>query len=177
MDRSRTTTLVTGGAGFIGSHLVEALLAEGRRVVVLGDLSSGDPANVPDDADLEVADLTDAGAVSRVVDAAAPRAIYHLAAQASVTASVADPARDLAVNVAGTLHVLEAARAHDAPVVFASTGGALYGPDAPRPTSEEFPPVPLSPYGASKLAGEGYLRTWASAHGQPHTVLRLGNVY
>jgi UDP-glucose 4-epimerase len=171
------TVVVTGGAGFIGSHLVDALLAEGRRVVVVDDLSSGRAARVPSAADLEVVDLTDTPALDRVIDAARPRAIYHLGAQASVTASVADPARDLAVNVGGTLHVAEAARRHDAPVVFASTGGALYGPDAPRPTGEDFPPVPLSPYGASKLAGEGYLRTWASAYGQPHAVLRLGNVY
>ena len=119
---------------------------------------------VPAAADLEVVDITDARALDAVLDVARPHAIYHLAAQASVTASVTDPGRDLAVNVAGTLHVLEAARRHDAPVVFASTGGALYGPDAPRPTSEDFPPVPLSPYGASKLAGEGYLRTWAAAN-------------
>jgi UDP-glucose 4-epimerase len=171
------TVVVTGGAGFIGSHLAGALLAEGRRVVVVDDLSAGREANVPAGADLERLDITDAAALDAVVDRSRPASIYHLAAQASVVASVEDPVRDLAVNVLGTLHVLEAARRHDAPVVFASTGGALYGADAPRPTSEDFPPVPLSPYGASKLAGEGYLRTWAAANGQPHTVLRLGNVY
>jgi UDP-glucose 4-epimerase len=171
------TVVVTGGAGFIGSHLAAALLAEGRRVVVVDDLSAGREALVPSGAQLEVVDVTDAAALDAVVDRAAPAAIYHLAAQASVVASVADPARDLAVNVLGTLHVLEAARRHAAPVVFASTGGALYGPDAPRPTNEDFLPVPLSPYGASKLAGEGYVRTWAAANDTPHTVLRLGNVY
>ena len=171
------TVIVTGGAGFIGSNLADALLAEGRRVVVVDDLSTGRESVVPSAAHLEQLDITDAAALDAVVDRVRPAAVYHLAAQASVVASVEDPARDLAVNVLGTLHVLEAARRHDAPVVFASTGGALYGTDAPRPTSEQFPPVPLSPYGASKLAAEGYLRTWAIAHGQQHTVLRLGNVY
>jgi UDP-glucose 4-epimerase len=171
------TVVVTGGAGFIGSNLSDALLAEGRRVVVVDDLSSGRESVVPSAAHLERLDITDAAALTAVVDSARPAAVYHLAAQASVVASVDDPARDLAVNVLGTLNVLEAARRHDAPVVFASTGGALYGTDAPRPTSEQFPPIPLSPYGASKLAAEGYLRTWAIANGQPHTVLRLGNVY
>jgi UDP-glucose 4-epimerase len=177
MSLDGSPVVVTGGAGFIGSHLVDALVAEGRRVVVLDDLSAGRSERVPAGVDLEPVDITDRPALDRTMDALAPAAVYHLAAQASVTRSVAEPARDLAVNVAGTLHVLEAARRHGAPLVFASTGGALYGANAPRPTTEEFPPVPLSPYGASKLAGEGYIRTWAVAHGAPHAVLRLGNVY
>jgi UDP-glucose 4-epimerase len=103
--------------------------------------------------------------------------VCHLAAQASVTVSVADPVRDCTSNVLGTLNVCEAARKRRAPVVFASTGGALYGDDAPRPTPEDFVPEPLSPYGASKLAGEAYVATWARLHGTPNVVLRLGNVY
>jgi UDP-glucose 4-epimerase len=174
---SRTTAVVTGGAGFIGSHLTDALLAEGTDVVVLDDLSSGRPANLPAQASLEVADLVDRATVDRVMDAATPARVFHVAAQASVTASVADPARDCEVNVVGTLNVLEAAHRHQAPVVFTSTGGALYGNDAPLPTSEECIPVPLSPYGASKWAGEAYVLTWARASGLPHAVCRLGNVY
>jgi UDP-glucose 4-epimerase len=106
-----------------------------------------------------------------------PGAFFHLAAQASVTASVAEPERDCAVNVVGTLHVLEAAERHRAPVVFTSTGGALYGDDAPLPTSEERYPAPLSPYGASKWAAESYVTTWARKAGIPHAVCRLANVY
>jgi UDP-glucose 4-epimerase len=100
-----------------------------------------------------------------------------LAAQASVTASVSDPLRDCEVNVAGTLNVVEAALRHAAPVVFTSTGGALYGNSAPLPTTEERIPAPLAPYGASKWAAESYITTWARAHGVPHAVCRLGNVY
>jgi UDP-glucose 4-epimerase len=171
------TAVVTGGAGFIGSHVVDALLAEGAEVTVVDDLSTGRERQVADAADLEVADIADRSALDAVMDAVRPAAIYHVAAQASVTASVADPGRDCAVNVQGTLNVLEAATRHRAPVVFTSTGGALYGNDAPIPTAEERLPAPLSPYGASKWAGEAYVVTWATAAGLPHAVLRLGNVY
>jgi UDP-glucose 4-epimerase len=174
---SRGTAVVTGGAGFVGSHLTDALLAEGTEVVVLDDLSSGRQVNLSPQAALEVADIVDRVAVDRVMDAAAPDQVFHVAAQASVTASVADPVRDCEVNVVGTLNVLEAAHRHQAPVVFTSTGGALYGNDAPLPTPEDRIPVPLAPYGASKWAGEAYVLTWARASGLPHAVCRLGNVY
>ncbi|HEY5389918.1 MAG TPA: NAD-dependent epimerase/dehydratase family protein [Solirubrobacteraceae bacterium] len=171
------SAIVTGGAGFIGSHLVDALLAEGREVVVIDDLSSGKQERVADAATLEVADISDAAAVDRIFDAVRPEAVFHLGAQASVTASVADPRRDCEVNVAGTLNVLEAARRHGAPVVFTSTGGALYGNDAPLPTGEDRIPAPLAPYGASKWAGESFVSTWSRAHGVAHAICRLGNVY
>ncbi|HEY2537792.1 MAG TPA: SDR family NAD(P)-dependent oxidoreductase [Solirubrobacteraceae bacterium] len=169
--------LVTGGAGFIGSHMVDALLAEGARVTVIDDLSSGDARRVSPDAELCRVDITDRSALDAIVDGAEPEAIFHLAAQSSVTVSVTDPVRDCAVNVGGTLNVLEAASRHRAPVVFTSTGGALYGNDAPIPTSEERIPAPLAPYGASKWAGEAYIRTWSASSGIPHAVCRLGNVY
>jgi UDP-glucose 4-epimerase len=171
------SAIVTGGAGFIGSHVVDALLADGKRVVAVDDLSFGDAARVADEADLEELDIVDGDAVKRTVGAAAPSAIYHLAAQSSVTVSVDDPARDCAVNVQGTMNVLEAAKQRSTPVIFASTGGALYGNDAPLPTSEDRLPSPLAPYGASKWAGEAYLVTWANATGTPHAICRLGNVY
>jgi UDP-glucose 4-epimerase len=172
-----SSAIVTGGAGFIGSHVVDALLATGWRVVVVDDMSSGDPARVAAEADVVELDIVDLDALRRVVEQARPEAIYHLAAQASVVESVKDPVRDCEVNVRGTLNVLEAARVCGAPVVFTSTGGALYGDDAPRPTPETEFALPLSPYGASKLAAEGYVRTWASSSRIPHTICRLGNVY
>jgi UDP-glucose 4-epimerase len=169
--------LVTGGAGFIGSHVVDALLADGWQVVVVDDLSTGDARRVAGEATLEVVDITDRAGLDSVVDAARPAAIFHLAAQASVTRSVSDPGRDLEINVHGTLNVLEAATRHDAPVVFTSTGGALYGNEAILPTPEDTPPAPISPYGASKWAAEAYLTTWRESGGILHTICRLGNVY
>jgi UDP-glucose 4-epimerase len=112
-----------------------------------------------------------------VVEEIKPDVIFHLAAQASVVASVEDPGRDCEVNVKGTLNVVESAGRVGAPVVFTSTGGALYGDDAPMPTSEERIPSPLSPYGASKWAAEAYVKTWSLSSGIPHAVCRLGNVY
>jgi UDP-glucose 4-epimerase len=173
-DRS---AIVTGGAGFIGSHVVDALLAEGWRVVVVDDLSTGDAQRVAAEAPLEVVDITDRGALERVVDEVGPAAIFHLAAQSSVTRSVADPERDCEINVLGTLNVLESATRHRTPVVFTSTGGALYGDRAPLPTPEDAPPAPISPYGASKWAAEAYVCTWREATGIPHAVCRLANVY
>lgn len=169
--------IVTGGAGFIGSHLVDGLVAEGWEVTVIDDLSSGNVANVAAEATLCELDIVDRKAVDDVFAQAEPDAVFHLAAQASVVVSVEDPARDCAVNVQGTLNVLDAATKREAPLVFTSTGGALYGDEAPLPTSEDRIPAPLSPYGASKWAGEAYVRTWALSSGVPHAVCRLGNVY
>ncbi|HYM53734.1 MAG TPA: NAD-dependent epimerase/dehydratase family protein [Solirubrobacteraceae bacterium] len=171
------SAIVTGGAGFIGSHVVDALLADGYGVTVIDDLSSGDAARVAPEAELRELDIVDFAALAAVVEEVRPSAIFHLAAQASVVASVEDPGRDCEVNVKGTLHVVEAAGRCGAPVVFTSTGGALYGDAAPRPTPEDRIPAPLSPYGASKWAAEAYVRTWSLSSGIPHTVCRLGNVY
>ncbi|MGA2321338.1 MAG: NAD-dependent epimerase/dehydratase family protein [Solirubrobacteraceae bacterium] len=172
-----TPAIVTGGAGFIGSHVVDALLADGHEVTVIDDLSTGDPARVPEAVKLRKLDIVDYPALRAVVEEVQPRAIFHLAAQASVVASVEDPGRDCEVNVKGTLNVVEAAGRCGAPVVFTSTGGALYGDDAPMPTSEDRIPAPLSPYGASKLAAEAYVNTWSLSSGLAHAVCRLGNVY
>jgi UDP-glucose 4-epimerase len=171
------TAIVTGGAGFIGSHLVDALLADGYGVTVIDDLSSGKADRVAKEAELRELDIVDFASLVAVMEEVRPRAVFHLAAQASVVASVQDPGRDCEVNVKGTLNVVEAAGRCDAPVVFTSTGGALYGDDAPMPTGEDRMPAPLSPYGASKWAAEAYVKTWSLSSGIPHAVCRLGNVY
>src|SRR3954447_9594145 len=140
--------LVTGGAGFIGSNLVDALLARGDDVHVLDDLSKGKRENVAAGAELHVADIRDPDAV---FDTVKPEVVFHLAAQADVRVSVERPDFDADVNVLGTLHVLEAARRHGTKVVFSSTGGAIYG-ECDGPADEDHPRKPLAPYGVSKLA-------------------------
>jgi UDP-glucose 4-epimerase len=157
--------------------VVDALLAEGRQVTVVDDLSAGDPARVAEAAELRRIDVVDFDALDALFAEVKPSAIFHLAAQASVVASVEDPGRDCEVNVRGTLNVVEAAGRCGAPVVFTSTGGALYGDDAPMPTGEDRIPAPLSPYGASKWAAEAYVKTWSLSSGIPHAICRLGNVY
>jgi UDP-glucose 4-epimerase len=169
--------MVTGGAGFIGSHVADAFLARQCQVLVVDDLSTGSERNVPAAAEFERLDIVDEDALARLCSSFRPTAVCHLAAQASVTASVRAPDHDLSVNVRGTLNVLRAAVDVRAPVVFASTGGALYGEGAKLPTPESTPTEPLAPYGASKLAAEAYVGTWARLHGVPNVVLRLGNVY
>lgn len=169
--------VVTGGAGFVGSHMVDLLLAEGNEVLVIDDLSSGDAANVNPQAHLEEVDISDRAALDRALSSSSPSAIFHLAAQASVTVSVTNPGRDCEVNVQGTLNLLEAATRFGAPLTFSSTGGALYGNEAPIPTPETRIPSPLAPYGASKWAGEAYVNTWRNSSRLPHTTLRFGNVY
>jgi UDP-glucose 4-epimerase len=167
--------LVTGGAGFIGSHVVDALLARGDAVSVVDDLSSGRRENVPDGVPLHVADIAE---IAEVMQGERPEVVFHLAAQVDVRKSVADPAHDARVNVAATASVLEAARAAGARrVLLASTGGALYGESAPLPTPEDAPLEPFSPYGASKAAAETYLALYTRLHGLSTMALRFGNVY
>jgi UDP-glucose 4-epimerase len=169
--------IVTGGAGFIGSHLVDALLAAGSEVTVIDDLSSGKAERVNPQARLLELDIVDRPQLEAAIGEVEPAAIYHLAAQSSVVVSVENPGRDCEVNVMGTLNVVDIASPLGVPVVFTSTGGALYGDEAPRPTAEDRIPAPLSPYGASKWAGEAYVNTWSLSSGVPHAVCRLGNVY
>jgi UDP-glucose 4-epimerase len=168
--------IVTGGAGFIGSHLVDALATRGDDVVVLDNLSSGRRENVNGAAVLAEADVRDSGAVRHVFGEARPEVCFHLAAQADVRVSVERPDYDADVNVGGTINVLEAARASGATVVFASTGGAIYG-ECDGPAAEDAPRRPLAPYGASKLAGEEYVATWNRLYDESNVSLRLGNVY
>jgi UDP-glucose 4-epimerase len=168
--------LVTGGAGFIGSNLVDSLLARGDEVHVVDNLSTGSPENLASAADLHELDIRDE-AIEQLAGRLRPDTVFHLAAQADVGTSVERPTFDAEVNVVGTVRVLEAARAADARVVFASSGGAIYG-ECERPAREEDEPQPLSPYAASKFAGEEYVATWNrlySAGG--HVTCRLANVY
>jgi UDP-glucose 4-epimerase len=161
--------LVTGGAGFIGSHVVDALVARGDEVTVLDDLSTGRREHVDGAASLQVHDV-------RVPFETDAELVFHLAAQADVVTSVARPAFDAEVNVVGTVNVLEAARAAGAAVVLASTGGAIYG-DVSAPAREDDELRPESPYGIAKLAAEAYLAGWHRVHGLRAVALRFANVY
>ncbi|MBA2641817.1 MAG: NAD-dependent epimerase/dehydratase family protein [Actinobacteria bacterium] len=167
--------LVTGGAGFIGSHVVDALLARGDEVVVVDSLATGKRVNVPAAADLRVQDIREP--LDALFGEVRPEAIFHLAAQADVRVSVEQPVEDAGVNVLGTVRVLDAAQRHSAgQVVFSSTGGAIYG-ECNGPAAETAPLEPFSPYGTGKLAGEEYVRAYNRLHGSIHVVLRFGNVY
>jgi UDP-glucose 4-epimerase len=169
--------LVTGGAGFIGSHVTDAFLDRGDDVAVLDDLSSGRVARLDDHIVLHKQSITDAGQLAELVEEIEPELICHLAAQIDVRASVAAPADDAKANVVGTVNVLEAARLVDARVLFCSTGGAIYGRDAPIPSPESVPPLPESPYGIAKFCAEQYVGLYNRLHGAYHAVLRLANVY
>lgn len=178
--------LVTGGAGFIGSNLVDRLLADGHEVVVVDDFSSGSEANLESArssaGDRLVVHRTDIRqeSVSALVAGAGPEVVFHLAAQADVRVSVARPAYDASINVIGLLHVLEGAREGGArKVVFASSGGTIYGEPEPSalPVTEDHPERPVAPYGVAKKVGTDYLRAYRAVHGLDWTSLALANVY
>lgn len=168
--------LVTGGAGFIGSHVVDALLRRGDEVVVLDNLSSGRREHVAPRAELVEGDVRDSEAVAEAFGRARPDVCFHFAAQADVRVSVERPEYDCEVNVFGTVRILEAARKAGAGLIFASTGGAIYG-ECETPAAESSARLPLSPYGASKLAAEEYLQTYRRLYGCRNVALRFGNVY
>ena len=170
--------LVTGGAGFIGSNLVDALLARGDEVSIVDDLSTGRRENLAADATFHEASITDGPRMAELLAEERPEAVFHLAAQIDVRRAVADPAFDAAVNVGGTAVMLEAARAAGTRrFVLASTGGAIYGDTDRLPTPEDVPAAPISPYGASKAAAESYLALYARLHGLSTVALRFANVY
>jgi UDP-glucose 4-epimerase len=179
-------TVVTGGAGFIGSHLVDALIARGDEVLVLDDFSSGKRENLAAAIDSGAAvtelDITDSAAVMEAVGSYSPQHVFHLAAQIDVRKSMADPGFDVRLNVLGTVNMLEAAaRAGAERFAFTSSGGTVYGEGAGRedelPFSEDAPNRPDSIYGQSKLAGEGYVEFYSRNRDLPGVVLRLSNVY
>ncbi len=169
--------LVTGGAGFIGSHVADAFLARGDRVWVLDNLSTGRRENVAAGVELVVADIADPE-VADLFREARFDLVSHHAAQIDVRVSVADPALDAQVNVLGLLNLTEAAvRARTRRFLYVSSGGVVYGEPEHRPTPETAPKLPLSPYGVSKLAGEQYLHYYSSAHGLEYVALRYANVF
>jgi UDP-glucose 4-epimerase len=175
-------SLVTGGAGFIGSNLVDALIERGHQVAVIDNLSSGKPENLEralaGRAELHERDVRDADAVAEVFAQVRPEIVFHLAAQIDVRVSVAHPHADADVNVLGTINVLEGARRAGAKrVVNSSTGGGLYGYADVLPTPEDHPIRPLAPYGQGKLAAEGYCALYRRLHGLSTVSLRYGNVY
>ena len=179
-------SLVTGGAGFIGSHLTDALLERGDEVLVLDDLSTGKHANLESalagGATLEVADITDTRKLMTVIEGFEPDSVFHLAAQIDVRKSMADPNLDVRLNVLGTINLLEAAaRCGAERFLFTSTGGAIYGEGEERaeemPFAEDAECEPFSVYGQSKLTAEGYLGLYRRTRGLNATAVRLGNVY
>lgn len=169
--------LVTGGAGFIGSHVVDAFLAAGHEVSVVDNLATGNPAFVDPRARLHTVDLR-SPRLERAFEAQRPDVVAHLAAQAAVSRSVLDPTFDASVNILGGLNLLECCRRHGvARVIYSSSGGAGYGDTDVIPTPEEHPTRPTSPYGVSKVAFEHYLSVWDALHGRRSVSLRYANVY
>ncbi len=169
--------LVTGGAGFIGSHVADRLLADGHDVVILDDLSTGNVEHLQANARFYQMDLRSPW-IDELFRIERPEAVLHQAAQASVRRSVDDPVFDAGVNVLGTAALLQASVHHGVRrFLFASTGGALYGDADVTPTPEDYPTLPVSPYGAAKLSAEVYLRTFNALHGLSYAALRYANVY
>jgi UDP-glucose 4-epimerase len=176
-ERIHGAVCVTGGAGFIGSHVAEAFLAEGRRVLIVDDLSGGRRENVPQGAELHVLDIRSREAADLVRDSGIEVLVHH-AAQMDVRRSVEDPLHDASVNLLGGLNLAEAARHGGVrQILFASTGGAIYGEQESFPATEDHPARPVSPYGVSKLAFERYLFYYHAAYGLDVACLRYANVY
>jgi len=175
----KETILVTGGAGFIGSHIVDAFIAAGYQVAVVDNLHTGKRENVNPAATFHQVDIRDAAALAAVFASERPIAVAHQAALVDVRAALADPVTYAAVNVIGTLNLLEAARAAGGvrKFIFASTGGAVYGEPAELPATEACPVHPLDPYGVSKLACEHYIATYRHNFGLDYCILRYANVY
>jgi UDP-glucose 4-epimerase len=169
--------LVTGGAGFIGSHVADAYMGAGQDVVILDNLSTGSAENVPEKAKFYLLDIC-SPEINKVFELEKPEIVNHLAAQISVTVSTRDPIQDARINALGLLNLLGTAVRHSIKkFIFSSTGGAIYGDTEKMPTPEMHPPEPISPYGIHKFLGEQYLRFYAYQHGLPYTVLRYANVY
>ncbi|MFN7958112.1 MAG: GDP-mannose 4,6-dehydratase [Holophagaceae bacterium] len=169
--------LVTGGAGFIGSHFVDRLVLLGHEALVVDDLSTGSTGNLPPEARLEMLDLRETGRLTALYHSFDPEAVFHFAAQVSVGRSIADPLLDAELNVLASLRVMELARANRAYLAFASSGGAIYGEATEGPQGEDYPQQPLNPYGAAKLAVDAYLGAYRHQYGLDTCSLRFSNVY
>ncbi len=180
LNTSPTTALVTGGAGFVGSHLVDHLIDRNERVYVVDNLETSSPEYLNKRAEFIEADIRDSALVD-VVDKIAPHSVYHLAAQASVAVSAKHPRLDAGINIDGTLNLLEAVRSmgRNPRFIYFSTGGAIYGdvPGEDLPATESMETQPLSPYGVSKLAIEIYLRAYAHLYGIDYGIVRPANIY
>jgi len=171
-------TLVTGGAGFVGSHIVEALLTAGHEVLVVDNLATGSRSNLAPQAQFRLVDITNRDELRAAFAEYRPEVVLHQAAQTLVAASTSDPIRDSEINVVGTLNMLEAAgQAGVRKIIFASSGGTVYGNPERQPVVETEPLRPISPYGVSKVAGEHYIRVLCERLGMVYTNLRYGNVY
>ncbi len=170
--------LITGGAGFIGSHVADALIERGHRVTILDDLSSGREENVNRRAKFYKFNISNRKRLEKLFEKVQPEAVFHFAAQINVRASVENPSVDALTNVMGSLSLIELAAKHGVKkFIFSSTGGAMFSDATPRPTPESIPAAPLSPYGIAKLSVEHYLRFFHQIHGLPYIVLRYANVY
>lgn len=180
MNREEQSVLITGGAGFIGSHLVDAFLRDGYRVGVIDNFSTGHKSNLAEKSiELITADISDPVQVKRAFETFKPTTVLHHAAQVSVRHSLEDPDIDATINILGTINLLKQAKQGGVDqFVFASSGGAVYGESQDRqPFTEDSAKVPLSPYGISKLSGEHYINHFAKQHHLPVTILRYGNVF
>jgi UDP-glucose 4-epimerase len=170
--------LLTGGAGFIGSWVGEALIADGNEIFIIDDLSTGNIQNIPKDANFVEADIKDRDRLEEIFKDFKPEVVNHHAAQMNVRNSVEDPIFDAQVNILGTINLLELSIQHEIKkFMFASTGGAIYGEPEVIPCIEDTLPAPVSPYGISKYAVEQYLNYYKAVHGLSHVVLRYSNVY
>lgn len=170
--------LVTGGAGFIGSNLSEELLKQEYKVVIVDNLSTGSKKNIPSKAKFFEIDITQKNKLEEVFKKNKPEAVFHLAAQASVQRSIEDPVLDVKTNVIGTINLLDLAKKYEAKhFIFSSTGGAIYGDDAPRPTPETAEANPLTPYGIDKLHAERFINFFSKNAPYKSNILRYANVY
>lgn len=170
--------MVTGGAGFIGSWVAEACIAEGHKILVVDNLSTGKTVNIPREAEFEECDILDRSVLDRLTGKFKPEIINHHAAQINVRNSVSDPVFDATINITGSLNVLELSRKYGIRrFIFASTGGAIYGEPGEIPADETTPPLPLSPYGTSKFCVENYLDLYNRIYGIEYISLRYANVY
>jgi UDP-glucose 4-epimerase len=170
--------LITGGAGFIGSHVADALIERGHRVTIVDNLSSGNEANVHRRAKFYKADIGNRKRLEKIFEKVEPEAVFHFAAQINVRTSVENPSADAAINVMGSLSLIELAAKHQVKkFIFASTGGAMFDDLTARPTPESTPAMPMSPYGIAKLSIEHYLRFFHHLKSLPYIVLRYANVY
>lgn len=170
--------LLTGGAGFIGSNLVDELIKDGNEVAVVDNLSTGLKENINKKADFFEIDITNKTALKEVFEKVKPEIVFHLAAQASVVHSVAHPVDDVKINLIGTINLMELCQANEVKkFIFSSTGGAIYGDGVERPTPEGATTNPVSPYGINKLASEGFIKFFASDGSVQATILRYANVY